>query len=384
MLSGSRTPPARVCAHTAEERLAGPDASACCLTDHHRSRLLRDVHAADRFKVPAVYLAQRLDHGSMFENILCSDTRCPRYRLGSQGDLRFSSWACRCSTEHAGREARKGRAIVPTEMAVEIIRAADGEVHEVLLESSCNLVDREAMVKTRRSRPTCQAPATISVVLRYTWCKVERLTFMEQEMEVINAQTDPETFGRLYDTYYQPVFGFLYSRTGRSEVAKDLTSETFFQALKNLHRYKSRPGASFKSWLFAIAVAQIGNYYRSRSRFLEVTTDEAPEIIAHDDFRPDAYRMGEMRLSFRTNRVAAAHDEQTQSTTSGYFDLALFSHMSVPEIAATLHMKEGTIKSHIHRALKKLQVLMLVEMDRTVVNMPVQSSKKYEPRTAQN
>ena len=207
---------------------------------------------------------------------------------------------------------------------------------------------------------------------------------MEQEMEVINAQTDPETFGRLYDTYYQPVFGFLYSRTGRSEVAKDLTSETFFQALKNLHRYKSRPGASFKSWLFAIAVAQIGNYYRSRSRFLEVTTDEAPEIIAHDDFRPDAYRMGEMRLSFRTNRVAAAHDEQTQSTTSGYFDLALLPHMSVPEIAATLHMKEGTIKSHIHRALKKLQVLMLVEMDRTVVNMPVQSSKKYEPRTAQN
>ena len=271
-------------------------------------------------------------------------------------------------------------------MAVEIIRAADGEVHEVLLESSCNLVDREAMVKTRRSRPTCQAPATISVVLRYTWCKVERLTFMEQEMEVINAQTDPETFGRLYDTYYQPVFGFLYSRTGRSEVAKDLTSETFFQALKNLHRYKSRPGASFKSWLFAIAVAQIGNYYRSRSRFLEVTTDEAPEIIAHDDFRPDvAYRMGEDAAELQgqielLRRMMNKLNQRLQDILT----LRFFSHMSVPEIAATLHMKEGTIKSHIHRALKKLQVLMLVEMDRTVVNMPVQSSKKYEPRTAQN
>ena len=39
--------------------------------------------------------------------------------------------------------------------------------------------------------------------------------------------------------------------------------------------------------------------------------------------------------------------------------LRYFSHMTVPEIATTLGMKEGTIKSHIHRALKKLQALMV-------------------------
>lgn len=240
-------------------------------------------------------------------------------------------------------------------------------------------------VKIHDSRPDPNPAATIVPVLRYTLCKVERLTFMEQEMEVINAQTDPETFGRLYDTYYQPVFGFLYSRTGRTEVAKDLTSETFFQALKNLHRYKPRPGTSFKSWLFAIAVAQIGNYYRSRSRFLEVTTDEAPEILAQDDFRPDvAYRMGEDAVELQgqielLRRMMSKLNQRLQDILT----LRFFSHMSVPEIAVTLHMKEGTIKSHIHRALKKLQVLMLAEMDGDV-KVLVQPSKKYEPRTAQN
>ncbi|MFA4845816.1 MAG: sigma-70 family RNA polymerase sigma factor [Patescibacteria group bacterium] len=210
---------------------------------------------------------------------------------------------------------------------------------------------------------------------------------MDNELEVVaHAQLDPETFGRMYDTYYQPVFGFMYSRTGRSEVAKDLTSETFFQALKNLHRYKPREGASFKSWLFAIAVAQIGNYYRTRSRFLEVTTDEAPELIGRDDFRPDiAYRMGEDSAELEgqielLRRMMGKLNQRQQDILT----LRFFSHMSVSEIAGTLHMKEGTIKSHIHRALKKLQVLMLVEMEGEVRGVQTPLSKKYEPRTVQN
>lgn len=182
-----------------------------------------------------------------------------------------------------------------------------------------------------------------------------------EETLVANGQSDPEAFGRLYDTYYQPVFGFIYNRTGNAEISKDLTSETFFQALKNLHRYKPREGASFKSWLFAIAVAQVGNYYRSRSKFLEVTTDEAPELIGREDFRPDiAYRMGEdaselqVQINLLREMMGKLNGRQQNILTLRYF-----SHMTIPEIATTLKMKEGTIKSHIHRALKKLQALMV-------------------------
>src|SRR4026209_143759 len=86
----------------------------------------------------------------------------------------------------------------------------------------------------------------------------------EEEVIVLQAKTDPEAFGRLYDAYYQPIFGFLYKRTGNAEVPKDLTSETFFQALKNIRRYEQR-GKPFKAWLYAIAVAQAGTYFRQRS-----------------------------------------------------------------------------------------------------------------------
>jgi len=186
---------------------------------------------------------------------------------------------------------------------------------------------------------------------------------MEEEVTLIEqAKTDPDAFGRLYDTYYQPVYGFLVSRTRNAEVAKDLCSETFFQALKNIPRYESR-GRPFKSWLFAIAVAQIGNHYRSRKRWLSVTIDEAPELVANEDYRPDVSALAdedEIGLRGQLERLrpllAKLNQKQQDILTMRYF-----SELSIPEISMTTKMKEGTIKSHIHRALKKLHVLMTGE-----------------------
>lgn len=202
---------------------------------------------------------------------------------------------------------------------------------------------------------------------------------MENETEVIKiAHYDSETFGRLYDEYYQPVFGFLYSRTSHAETAKDLTSETFFQALKNLHKYKPRAGASFKSWLFAIAVAQVGNFYRRRSKYLEITTEEAPEIIERDEFRPDiAFQMGEdeeeLKQKIELLRILMKQLNEKQQTI---ITLRFFSHMSIPEIAGVLKMKEGTIKSHLHRALKQLQAMMVKESE-SKKTVAIKSQKNY-------
>ncbi|MBI2473610.1 sigma-70 family RNA polymerase sigma factor [Candidatus Uhrbacteria bacterium] len=206
------------------------------------------------------------------------------------------------------------------------------------------------------------------------------------EQLIAQAQSDPEAFGRLYDTYYQPVFGFMYNRTGNVELAKDLTSETFFQALKNLYRYKPRKGVAFKSWLFAIAVAQVANYYRNRSKYLEITTEEAPELIGREDFRPDiAYKIGEdaqeLEAQIDLLRKMMTKLNQRQQTI---LTLRFFSHMTIPEIAGTIGMKEGTVKSHIHRALKKLQSLMI--QDSTILEMQEQQtsfSQQYVPQNAQ-
>lgn len=188
----------------------------------------------------------------------------------------------------------------------------------------------------------------------------EEVTLIEQ------SKTDPEAFGRLYDRYYQPVFGFLLSRTHNAEVAKDLCSETFFQALKNIRRYESR-GKPFKSWLFAIAVAQIGTYYRSRKKFLSVTIDEAPELVANEEYRADIALVAEEDAQAVREQVELLRDlfGSLNQKQQNILSMRYFSRLTVPEIAAAVKMKEGTVKSHIHRALKKLQVLMTEKQSRT-------------------
>lgn len=186
---------------------------------------------------------------------------------------------------------------------------------------------------------------------------------MELEEAIAHAKKDPEAFGRLYDMYYQPVFGFVLSRTRHGEVAKDLTSETFFQALKNIQRFKPKEPSSFKSWLFAIAVAQIGNYYRARRRFLQVTTEECPEIVAGESFEAD-YRAIEVEdeQAVRENvRALRSHISKLNDKQQNVLHMRYSSHLTIGEIAASMHMKESTVKSHIHRATKKLRTLMTQE-----------------------
>lgn len=209
---------------------------------------------------------------------------------------------------------------------------------------------------------------------------------MATEQEIIERaqDKDAQAFGQLYDTYYQPIFGFMYNRSGNAELAKDLTSETFFQALKNIHRYKPRKGASFKSWLFAIAVAQVGNYYRSRKKFLEVTTEEAPEIASREEFRPDiAYKIGEDADELKEKiEILSEVMKQLNEKQQNILTLRYFSKMTVPEISATLGMKQGTVKSHIHRALKKMQSLMIErEQEQEIIHEPI---RHYVARTAQS
>jgi len=63
---------------------------------------------------------------------------------------------------------------------------------------------------------------------------------------------DKEAFGLLYDHYNTSVFRFLYYRTRSTSLAEDLTSETFFRALRSMNNFRWQ-GKDFGAWLMTIA-----------------------------------------------------------------------------------------------------------------------------------
>ncbi len=187
---------------------------------------------------------------------------------------------------------------------------------------------------------------------------------LDQERALVErAKHDKQAFAELYDKYYSQIFGYTLRRTADIGIAQDVTSQVFFKALKNIGQFHWR-GAPFSSWLYRIASNEIADTFRERKRKREYikNNSDAPsisnpspenelvlaeeELRKHEDFL--YIREGVSRLPVKYQEVIT---------------LKYFEHMQLKEIALILGKREGTVKSLLHRGLKKLKQLM--EQDAT-------------------
>ena len=90
---------------------------------------------------------------------------------------------------------------------------------------------------------------------------------------------DKEAFGLLYDHYQASVYRFLYYRTRSQTLAEDLTSETFFRALRSMNGFRWQ-GKDFGAWLMTIARNLTMDHFKAGRTRLEMTTED---MTPHDD-----------------------------------------------------------------------------------------------------
>ena len=90
---------------------------------------------------------------------------------------------------------------------------------------------------------------------------------------------DKDAFGLLYDHYQASVYRFLYYRTRSQVLAEDLTSETFFRALRSMNSFRWQ-GKDFGAWLMTIARNLTTDHFKSGRARLEMTTED---MTPHDD-----------------------------------------------------------------------------------------------------
>lgn len=184
---------------------------------------------------------------------------------------------------------------------------------------------------------------------------------LKEEKELIKkAQKDPEVFAKVYDEYYPKIFGYILKRIANLEIAQDITSETFFKALKKLWQFHWQ-NISFGAWLYRIANNEITNYYR-KNRYLvslEILQDEK-------GFEPITLHNPETELLEAQEKLKNHQDflkiqEKISQLPIKYQEvitLRFFEKKKINEICEILGKKEGTIKSLLHRGLEKLKNLI--------------------------
>jgi len=166
-------------------------------------------------------------------------------------------------------------------------------------------------------------------------------------------------FRELVRRYERPVFSLIFRMVRDRETAEDLAQDTFIKVLNNIDRY--RPEFKLSSWLFKIANNVTIDHLRKR-QLATVSLDGSPHAqTAAEAQAPslDVESRGESALEAMESReLGSAIELAIAKLRPEYRSCILLRHVegrSYEEIAATLDLPLGTVKTYIHRARHELR-----------------------------
>ena len=166
-------------------------------------------------------------------------------------------------------------------------------------------------------------------------------------------------FRELVRRYERPVFSLIFRMVRDRETAEDLAQDTFIKVLNNIDRY--RPEFKLSSWLFKIANNVTIDHLRKR-QLATVSLDGSPHAQTAAEAQAtslDVESRGESALeAIESRELGSAIELAIGKLRPEYRSCILLRHVegrSYEEIAATLDLPLGTVKTYIHRARHELR-----------------------------
>ena len=135
--------------------------------------------------------------------------------------------------------------------------------------------------------------------------------------------------------------------TGDADAASDCAQETFIRAYKALHQYD--PALPFGPWIFRIATNASLNHVQ-RWHAHQTPVEELPDSAEPEESGPEASALRREALS----EVIAAMSELPPAYRAA-LTLRHMQQLSYQEVADTLGIPLGTVKTHLHRARAALK-----------------------------
>ena len=155
------------------------------------------------------------------------------------------------------------------------------------------------------------------------------------------------TWAELVEEHADSVYRLAFRLSGNQQDAEDLTQETFMRVFHNVKTYK--PG-TFEGWLHRITTNLFLDMVRHRSKIRMEALPEDYERVPGSAPTPE-------QVYSETNldpALQAALDELSPEFRVSVV-LADVVGMSYEEIAKTLGVKMGTVRSRIHRGRSQLR-----------------------------
>lgn len=150
---------------------------------------------------------------------------------------------------------------------------------------------------------------------------------------------------KLIDEHYLPVYKFLYKYCQNKSLAQDLTQDTFTKVWQSLDQFNSN--CKLRTWIIRIAYNLFIDYTRKNKKHLfpiekyrDVILDDPISTSISKKITPKTLLSLVAELSQKLQKVILLH---------------YLNELSLSQVAVILNIPEGTVKSRLNAALKKLR-----------------------------
>lgn len=161
-------------------------------------------------------------------------------------------------------------------------------------------------------------------------------------MQEFTSSGSREVFSLIYQRNHQDLFRFATWLSGDAELARDITQNVFLKVFRKPQLFD--PSKSLKVWLFSIAKNQWKNEIRYRSLRRVEESPEPSSVLEVEEPLPNAQKH---LVQKALNRLSFDHKEVVL--------LKYSNNLTIAEISHYLECSEGTVKSRLFYALKKLR-----------------------------
>jgi RNA polymerase sigma-70 factor (ECF subfamily) len=148
------------------------------------------------------------------------------------------------------------------------------------------------------------------------------------------------------------VLAFMTSRVLDPEVALDLMSETFAQALANIGRFRGTTAEEEQAWLFRIARTQLSRYWRSGAverRAMQRLGIEPPGMTTWEIERIEELAGVAALLSAVPSAMNELPADQREAV-----ELRVVDEMDYDTIAERLAVSQDVVRARVSRGLRAL------------------------------
>ena len=166
----------------------------------------------------------------------------------------------------------------------------------------------------------------------------------ERDGERITSIVDTLAFERCFAENFSSIHHFIARRIG-TPLADDLAAETFATAYRRRTSFDPERG-SLRSWLYGIAVNLIRNHWRAEQHLLNLDARIGVESGLRDEASRSDERLSASLVAPRIAKALAVLSPEQREVIL----LHAWAQLDHGEIAATLNIAAGTVRSRLSRA----------------------------------